>query len=78
MSWSASYWWTGELRSNKPTVAYTPRSDATLEGEMNALASVYKFILDCHSKKEGGSATAPDDAKGSKHDRAKTIIRERP
>jgi hypothetical protein len=36
---------------DRPRVTYTPRSDATPEGELNMLANVYRFILDCHAKK---------------------------
>lgn len=34
-----------ELPVDKPTIAYTPRSDATPEGEIATLASIYRFIL---------------------------------
>ena len=44
-------------------IAYSPRLDPTPESELNALASIYKFILDCHAKKEGRPTTSgPDDA----------------
>ena len=35
----------------RPSVVYEPRSDTTPEAELNALANVYRFILDCHAKK---------------------------
>jgi len=35
----------------EPKIVYTPRPDTTLETEFNALAAVYRFILDCHAKK---------------------------
>ena len=66
---------------HSPRIAYTPRrDDATPEGELDVLASVYSFVLSAHrDKQEGGSPTAPDDAmKGSKDDRAGRIIPERP
>jgi hypothetical protein len=45
--------------------------------ELDALAAVYRFILDCRAKKEGGPTTAPDDAKKeSKYVGAKTILPE--
>jgi len=57
----------------KASAVYEPRPDATPEAEVNVLANVYRFILDCHAKQEGGPATAPTDAmKGSKHDRVST------
>ena len=59
----------------KASVVYTPR-EATPEAELDALAAVYRFILDCRAKQEGGLATAPTYAKGSKHDRARSILHE--
>jgi hypothetical protein len=41
-------------------IIYTPRPDATPESEVAALASVYRFLLDCHAKKKGGPAPTPD------------------
>lgn len=57
-------------------VAYAPRPDATPEGELNALAAVYRFVLDSHTSKQGDPTTSrPDNAKGSvSNDRAKRII----
>lgn len=59
-------------------IFYATRPGTTPEAELDALASVYRFILDCRAKKEGGPETAPKDAKGSlKHeDRASTSIQE--
>jgi hypothetical protein len=62
---------------NSAHISYTQRSsDATPEGEVAALANVYRFILDSHAKKEATRPGGPDDAKGSKHDRARPIIQE--
>jgi hypothetical protein len=36
---------------DSPRITYTPRPDATPEAELNVLANVYRFILDCHAKK---------------------------
>ena len=47
---------------SNPPIFYTPRPDATPEGELNALASVYRFILDCHAKK---IAAEPDSCNGA-------------
>lgn len=52
-----------------PRLTYAPLPDTTPEAELSALASVYRFILDS-SKKEAARTGDPDDAKGSKHDRA--------
>lgn len=48
-----------------PRIAYAPRPDTTAEAELNALAGVYRFILDCHAKKNaaGVTSTNGDDAK---------------
>ncbi len=53
-----------------PVVAYVPSPDVTPEAEISALASVYKFVLDCHAKKNAASVTSTDgdDAKGSRHE----------
>ena len=61
-----------------PRITYVPRPDATQEAELNALASVYRFILDSSAKKNaaGVTSTNGDDAKGSQHDRASGIIPE--
>ena len=40
---------------SSPRVTYVPRPDATLEGEINALADVYRYILDCASKKKAAA-----------------------
>ncbi len=43
---------------SSPRIIYTSRPDATLEAELNVLANVYRFILDCHAKK---LAAEPDN-----------------
>jgi hypothetical protein len=55
-----------------PRISYIPRPDATPEAELNVLASVYRFILNCRAKENaaGVTSTNGDDAKGSQHDRA--------
>ena len=44
-------------------VRYSPCHAATPASELSALADVYEFILHCHTQKEGGPETAPNDAK---------------
>jgi len=53
-----------------PHITYVPRPDAEQEGELNALAAAYRFILfKSRASKKGGPVTAPDSAKGgSKND----------
>jgi hypothetical protein len=43
-------------------MTYTPRPDATLEAELNVLANVYRFILDCHAKKVAAEPDSCNDA----------------
>ena len=54
-------------------INYAARADATTETELSAVANVYRFVLDCHAKKDaaGVTSTNGDDAKGSQHDRAR-------
>jgi hypothetical protein len=58
-----------------PRITYVPRPDATQEAELNALASVYRFILDSSAKKNaaGVTSTNGDDAnERSKNDSSAT------
>jgi len=52
-----------------PAITYAPRPDTTPETEISALGNVYRFILDCHAKKNaaGVTSTNGDDAKGSQN-----------
>jgi hypothetical protein len=54
-------------------IVYTPR-DATPEGELNALAAAYRFILDCHTKKKVTRPSSPDDAEDLENDRTATDV----
>jgi hypothetical protein len=57
---------------------YIPRASVTAEQELDALASVYRFILDCQAKKNaaGTASTNGGDAKERSKDdsSAKTRI----
>jgi hypothetical protein len=58
-------------------VTYTPRPDATPEGELNALANIYKFVLDSAHKNAAGRTTTNggDEKERSRYDSlAKTRI----
>jgi hypothetical protein len=59
-----------------PPVVYSPHPDATLEGELNALADIYRFVLFESRGSQGGKTAiaAPDDRKGRKHDPANASI----
>ncbi len=53
--------------SDPSRITYVPRPDATPEGEIEALADVYAFVLRCaEERKKGGPATAPEDARKDK------------
>jgi hypothetical protein len=48
---------------SEPRIFYTWRSDTTPESELSTLANVYRFVLDCHAKKEAAPESRPDDAR---------------
>ena len=53
-------------------IAYSQRPDVTTEAEVSVLASIYKLaISSSHARKEATRSGSPDDAKGSKNDRAR-------
>ncbi len=63
--------WCAASAVTKPPITYVQRHDAMTTGELNALASVYRFIIvGCKSKEVAGPRQAGDleDAKGSMHD----------
>ena len=41
-----------------PRISYIPRPDATEEAELNALASVYRFILDSSANENAAGVTS--------------------
>ena len=56
-------------------VTYSPREDAPPESELDTLAAVYAFILQCHAnKKAAGTNGGEDDGKGANHVPAKASI----
>jgi hypothetical protein len=68
------------MATSRLPIVYSPRPDATPETERSALAAVYKLCFESHAKKKaaGVSSTNGDDAKGSRHDRARHIIQDQP
>lgn len=48
---------------DEPIVAYTTLPDATPESELDALAAVYGFILDCHERKVADATGDLDEVK---------------
>lgn len=62
---------------SKPQIVYRPRSDATPEGELSALATAYKFLFFERTASKGGSpaVTAPG-ARKEINGSGKSIIRQ--
>lgn len=61
------------MPATEPRIVYTLRPDATPEGELNVLANVYRFILDCNAKKLAPEPDGHDDqemsrSEGGQHD----------
>lgn len=50
-------------------ITHAPSPDPTPKAELEAYASVYRFILDSHAKKKATRPGGPDDAEESKNDR---------
>jgi hypothetical protein len=46
---------------DEPSITYAQHPDATPESEQLALAAVYRFIIDCHARKEATRPGSPDD-----------------
>ena len=66
-------------RTREAHIAYSAHPDVTPQSELNALAAVYKFILDCHVKKQDRPTTSgPNDAKEIMSVRAKRIVPKEP
>ena len=56
-------------------ITYALRSDATPEAELNVLANVYHFILDCHAKKKAVEpAPEPDSCITTQIDRGALAV----
>jgi hypothetical protein len=59
---------------SNPRIVYQSRTDATVRGELAALAAAYRFILDCHDKKKATRPGGPDDAEDLDNARTATEI----
>jgi hypothetical protein len=55
---------------NSTHISYSQRSGTTAESEVAALSNVFKFVLDCHAKKEAVPENRPDDGTKTKGDSA--------
>jgi hypothetical protein len=60
---------------NSSRIIYRSRLDATPEAELNVLANVYRFILDCHAKKKAVEpAPEPDSCITTQIDRGALAV----
>ena len=48
---------------SEPRISYSVSLDTSPEAEAPVLCAVYKFVLDCHAKKEAAPENRPDDAR---------------
>lgn len=56
-------------------ITYSPREDASPESELDTLAAVYAFILQCHADNNAaGTSGGEDDGIGAENVPAKTSI----
>jgi hypothetical protein len=53
-----------------PRTTYASHGDALPEAEVATLAHIYKFVLDCHAKKEATRPGSPEDGTKVKEDSA--------
>ena len=53
-----------DMSTTRDTNKYANRPDATPEADCPRSPTSYKFVLDCHAKKEAAPESRPDDAKG--------------
>jgi len=52
---------------SRARITYTPRANATPESELDALAAIYKFVLECHARRKAADPTGdPNEAKEDK------------
>jgi hypothetical protein len=68
----------GATMSSAP-LSYVPRPDTTPERELDALAAVLRFVLDCHAKKNpaaGPSERGSNDGKAKEVSADESIIRD--
>jgi hypothetical protein len=49
--------WCEMTRESRGRLNYTPLPDATLESELEALAAVYAFVLECHERRMAADTT---------------------
>lgn len=55
-------------------IVFSPCPDAAPKAELEALAAIYRFVIDCHAKKEG----ATNDAAVIRHKVEVSHVEQRP
>lgn len=63
---------------NSLHITYTPRPDVTPDAELNVLANVYRFILDCHAKKIAAEPDSCNDAAKVRNTEGVSYVDQRP
>jgi len=65
--------------SGTPRIICRSNSNISAEQAHDARSRAWLYVFECFNRRkeqEGGCGAAPDDAKGSKHDRATPIVPE--
>jgi hypothetical protein len=52
-----------KVEQSSPSIVYVPRTDATLEAEVSALAAVYQLVLSERTRGRLLDESGPDDAR---------------
>jgi hypothetical protein len=63
-------------QNSEVEITYIPRPNVTSDGELDALAAVYRFILDCCTEKKATRPGGPERPERIKDDPAKISIPE--
>ena len=61
----------------EPIISYTPRPDATPQGELSTLVSVYRFVLDCQAMKKAFPDGRPNETERRSRETGATAITQR-
>jgi hypothetical protein len=64
------------MRTSERRITYVPRPGCDTETEVDALAAVLRFVLDCHRSRKAAEQSARNDAKETDIDRADPILPE--
>jgi hypothetical protein len=64
--------------SNGLRITYTPRSNASPEGELAALANVYSFVLQCSEERRAAGVTSTNGDDDQPEGEAKNGSKPRP